>query len=238
MSTPLEPVYTVYKTTCLANGKIYIGVHKTRDPDDAYLGSGTEICAEIKKLGRDQFQKEVLFVFDTPLEALEKEAELVTEVFVRKAHTYNRMKGGGYSPDKFFQDGERNSQYGTVWICKEGEKPRKIPSEDWPLFEAQEWLRGRSFSKRCREEERHREIRERRPRVLKAASQRMSEFNESQRGSRKLNWDKVDKIRRLHAEGRFTLGELAKTFGVSRPMIHYVVTEKTWIRRSSEASER
>ena len=34
--------YIVYETTNLVNNKIYIGVHKTTDPDkfDGYLGNG------------------------------------------------------------------------------------------------------------------------------------------------------------------------------------------------------
>lgn len=34
--------YIVYKTTCLINGKIYIGVHGTENPDvpDGYIGDG------------------------------------------------------------------------------------------------------------------------------------------------------------------------------------------------------
>ena len=34
--------YIVYKTTCLVNNYIYVGVHKTKDPNifDGYLGRG------------------------------------------------------------------------------------------------------------------------------------------------------------------------------------------------------
>lgn len=32
--------YTVYKTINIHNQKFYIGVHKTIDPNDDYLGSG------------------------------------------------------------------------------------------------------------------------------------------------------------------------------------------------------
>ena len=33
--------YIIYKTTCLVNNKIYVGVHKTENPDvfDGYLGN-------------------------------------------------------------------------------------------------------------------------------------------------------------------------------------------------------
>ena len=43
-------VYIVYCTTCTENGKIYIGVHKTKDPNifDGYIGNGLEIGWNIK----------------------------------------------------------------------------------------------------------------------------------------------------------------------------------------------
>jgi len=84
-------IYTVYKTTNLINNKTYIGVHKTMDPNDSYLGSGEAIKAAIKKYGRHNFSKEVLFSFDNSADMLAKEAELV-EI---NENTYNLIKGGG-----------------------------------------------------------------------------------------------------------------------------------------------
>ena len=86
--------YTVYKTTCLTNGKVYIGVHKTQDLSDDYLGSGKLITRAIKKYGLDSFKKEILFVFDNEEEMFAKERELVTEVFVEDENTYNCKPGG------------------------------------------------------------------------------------------------------------------------------------------------
>lgn len=45
-------MYTVYKTTNIINGKYYIGVHKTTNPNDSYLGSGKAIKEAIKKYGK------------------------------------------------------------------------------------------------------------------------------------------------------------------------------------------
>lgn len=53
-------VWVVYKTTCLANGKIYIGQHKTKIIEDGYLGSGKLIRRAIKKYGIDEFVREIL----------------------------------------------------------------------------------------------------------------------------------------------------------------------------------
>ena len=40
--------YLVYKTTCLVNGKIYIGQHQTYDLNDGYIGSGIELQKAIE----------------------------------------------------------------------------------------------------------------------------------------------------------------------------------------------
>lgn len=86
--------YTVYKTTNLINNKIYIGCHATENANDDYLGSGKLIQAAIKKHGKENFLKEVLFEFDNREEMLAKEKELVNEQFVTSTETYNLKIGG------------------------------------------------------------------------------------------------------------------------------------------------
>jgi len=88
-------LYTVYKTTNLINNKIYVGAHKTTNPDDSYLGSGVYLKRCIKKYGKENFKKEVLFIFETEKEALIKESEIVDENFVKSKETYNLKLGGG-----------------------------------------------------------------------------------------------------------------------------------------------
>ena len=58
------PIYTVYRTTNNINNKIYIGVHKTTNPNDKYLGSGLAIKSSIKKHGKENFTKSILFEYD------------------------------------------------------------------------------------------------------------------------------------------------------------------------------
>lgn len=82
--------YTVYKTTNLLNGKIYIGSHKTKDLDDNYLGSGKYLKRAIKKYGLQNFRKEILYVFESSEEMFSKERELV----VIGPETYNLKEGG------------------------------------------------------------------------------------------------------------------------------------------------
>ena len=47
--------YTVYQITNKVNGMIYVGVHVTGEPNDFYLGSGTNIIKAIKILIFHQF---------------------------------------------------------------------------------------------------------------------------------------------------------------------------------------
>lgn len=99
--------YTIYKTTNLINGKIYIGKHKTLDPNDAYLGSGSAIKLAIKKYGRKNFMKEVLFIFDNEEEMNAKEKELVTLDFI-KENNYNETTGGRGSWAHINNSGNKN----------------------------------------------------------------------------------------------------------------------------------
>lgn len=203
--------YTVYQTTCLINGKVYVGVHQTEDPNDSYLGSGKLLRRAVKKHGRAAFIKEVLFDFDTREEMLAKERDLVTTAFKCDPSNYNLVEGGEasgflfasadqqrrysqlgnarqremgseywgrkraairkgvlagiaggtFSPPTFAglehseetkakmsgprpaSVGPRNSQFGTAWICKPGETPRKVPKTDLPAHLEEGWQRGR-----------------------------------------------------------------------------------------------
>ena len=87
-------LYTIYRVTNLLNGKIYIGKHQTTDPNDSYYGSGVALKKSIAKHGKDNFKKEVLFVFTTEEEMNAKETELITEEFVSRSDTYNMGVGG------------------------------------------------------------------------------------------------------------------------------------------------
>lgn len=84
----------VYKITNLSNNKIYIGVHKTNNVDDGYVGSGKVILKAIEKYGIENFNKEILYDFNTYQEALDKEKEIVDDEFLQRKDTYNLRRGG------------------------------------------------------------------------------------------------------------------------------------------------
>lgn len=86
--------YLIYKITNKLNKKIYIGSHKTKNLNDGYMGSGKYLSYALNKYGKENFIKEILFVFDNPKDMYAKEAELVNEDFLMEENTYNLKKGG------------------------------------------------------------------------------------------------------------------------------------------------
>lgn len=101
--------WILYCTTCKENGKIYVGVHETTDPDtfDGYIGCG--ICKDnhyylnhpvtpfhraVKKYGYSKFVRVVLKVFDNEEDAYNAEREYVNEEFIKRTDNYNIATGG------------------------------------------------------------------------------------------------------------------------------------------------
>lgn len=87
-------VYVVYQITNTITDKVYIGVHRTEDLEDRYMGSGRLIKRAIRKHGRDAFKKDILYIFEDAESAYTKEAEIVDTLFVKRADTYNMKEGG------------------------------------------------------------------------------------------------------------------------------------------------
>ena len=90
--------YTIYKITNNINGKIYIGKHQTDDPYDSYYGSGKLLKSAIKKYGKHNFKKEILFIFDNEKDMNLKEIEIITPEFVLREDNYNIGVGGEGGP--------------------------------------------------------------------------------------------------------------------------------------------
>lgn len=89
----------VYKTTCLINGKIYVGKHKTHNLNDGYIGSGVIFNRAIKKYGRGNFERIIIDSNITTLERLnEREIFWVKELDATNPEIgYNIGRGGGGS---------------------------------------------------------------------------------------------------------------------------------------------
>ncbi len=86
--------YYLYQITNLINGKIYIGVHRTNNLDDGYMGSGKYLHQAYKEYGIENFKKEILEFFDSLEEMFSREAAIVTKDFLKREDTYNIVEGG------------------------------------------------------------------------------------------------------------------------------------------------
>jgi hypothetical protein len=90
----MEVYYYLYQITNLINGKIYVGVHKTSNFEDGYMGSGIGIRRAISKYGINNFQKCILQFFSSEDDMYKGEAQVVTTSFLQQEHVYNISEGG------------------------------------------------------------------------------------------------------------------------------------------------
>lgn len=72
----------------------YIGVHSTSNINDGYMGSGSLLKRAIKEFGIHNFDREILHVFNSRKEALNKEEELVSFDTLKDLMCYNLIIGG------------------------------------------------------------------------------------------------------------------------------------------------
>ena len=77
----------IYKTTCLVNGKIYIGKHEGNENDN-YLGSGEIFSLALRKYGKENFKREILRRCETL-----HELRIWEHVYIKKYHSQNHEIG-------------------------------------------------------------------------------------------------------------------------------------------------
>lgn len=90
----MQEFFIVYQITNLLDNRIYVGAHVTKNINDSYMGSSKYLRKDISNLGKQNFKKEILFIFDNKEDMLAKEAEIVDKTFCFRNDTYNRIKGG------------------------------------------------------------------------------------------------------------------------------------------------
>lgn len=110
----------VYQTICEINGKSYIGVHRTDDLEDGYIGCGVYSQKKakgdllfhraVRKYGYSNFKRYILDFFDIYEQALEEEKYLVNETWVKSKSNYNAAIGGEGNT-VFWMDDQRKLQW-------------------------------------------------------------------------------------------------------------------------------
>lgn len=117
--------YIVYRTTNNLNGKTYIGCHRAKTIRPSYYGSGLLILRALKKYGKRNFTKEVLFIFDNEEDMFAKEIELIAKL----KPDYNIASGGvgdfkSIKPEYEFQRGRYDRSSIDYSKFEMGIKPR------------------------------------------------------------------------------------------------------------------
>lgn len=126
--------FTIYKITNKINGKYYIGKHQTENVNDNYMGSGKLIIRAIQKYGIDNFEKEILYVFDNENDMNLKEAELV----VISKDSYNLCNGGQGGFSYINRTGKNGSLKGV--------QKREEVRQDWEPKRLENYFKWRNSS--------------------------------------------------------------------------------------------
>ena len=121
----------IYQTTNLINAKQYIGYH-FGEQDDNYLGSGVAIIAAVKKYGRENFHKDILYVGE---DALKMERGFIKTIVPE----YNIHEGGGggdatkyMSPERRAEVNKHNSEtQRKLWTDEMKEQRRQYLKNIW-----------------------------------------------------------------------------------------------------------
>lgn len=128
--------YFLYMTMNLINGKYYIGVHKTNDINDGYLGSGLLLNKAIKKYGRENFKRYILNTYNSLNDAFKDEKEFITEELAKSKQCYNVAAGGhgghtyaGKSEEELREIGKKISEKTTGKIVSD--ETRELTRLSW-----------------------------------------------------------------------------------------------------------
>lgn len=105
--------------------KVILGVHKTPNINDGYIGCGVYRQSDVenrklpfhkavKKYGYTSFQKYILSFYDTYSEALDDERYMVNEEWVKSSSNYNCAIGGRGSGIMWMSDNSKKIMYSKI----------------------------------------------------------------------------------------------------------------------------
>lgn len=123
--------FYLYEIKNNLNGKIYIGVHKTKSLNDSYMGSGQIIKSAIIKHGLQNFTKTILEYFENSNEMFLRESEIVNLEFLNRDDVYN-IHLGGCGGFEYINKNHLNRQYGKRpdSFCKKMSERNKVQVEN------------------------------------------------------------------------------------------------------------
>ena len=116
----------------MLNDKYYYGVHKTKNMNDGYMGSGKAIKRAIKKYGVDNFSKQIIKFFEDEDSAYVYEKMIVNSTVVDDSNSYNLTIGGKGGFSHIDLSGKNNPMYGKsekireIQLRPEVQKKRSI----------------------------------------------------------------------------------------------------------------
>lgn len=111
----------IYITTCLVNGKVYIG-QTIHWQDKSYLGSGVALCEAVKKYGRNRFKRKILKICYN-----QKQLDVWELIMIRKYNSTNKSIGYNVLPGTANEFGSINPAH----IPEVVEKIRKKKKGKW-----------------------------------------------------------------------------------------------------------
>lgn len=91
--------YYFYKIINKTNNKFYYGVHSTKILNDGYYGSSKRLKKDVKQIGIENFEKQIIKFFKTESEMYEYENTVVNKQMVLNKNCYNMHTGGSGSWD-------------------------------------------------------------------------------------------------------------------------------------------
>ncbi len=126
----MKPIGFIYLTTCIVNGKIYIGKHELNNKSEGenYIGSGTLFQRAVKKYGKENFERKILRLCYSL-----HELKIWEHVYIVKYKSYTRSIGyniamgdvntSEYNPAKLTEVREKISKSAKIRFSNPSNRP-------------------------------------------------------------------------------------------------------------------
>jgi hypothetical protein len=117
-----------YKITNKLSGKYYIGVHSTDVLCDEYMGSSKSLKVDIAKLGKKNFEFEILDFFESRIVAENFEESCITKEIILSEDCYNKGPGGKFGKNSLYNILSKNEY--RKFCSDAGKKSAKFRTDE------------------------------------------------------------------------------------------------------------